>query len=254
MDLQQAAAQYPYFAVACLSLILIIYLLSQREMRNTYSLNLLLAAMMLWSLGRAFAHISLRTPDALAWYKLSQAGSILMPLTWLFFVLTLTGHGDQPDQHITFPLSSISLIFTVLAITNEMHGWFWRLSTPEAMLYSSHSHPAVLGPAGLGCLAYSVVLVLASVVALAQKALHTRGLLIGQAVVLITCALLIPAGYLFVALYPPGSAPFDPIPYLANITAGCLFMAAALQTAQLDSPWVRKCDIWPSFHYSGRQP
>jgi len=220
MDLQQAAAQYPYFAVACLSLILIVYLLSQRGMRNTYSLNLLLTAMIIWSLGRAFAHISLRTPDALAWYKLSQAGSILMPLTWLFFVLALTGHGNQPDQRITFPLSSISFIFSLLAITNEMHGWFWTLSTPKAVLYPSYSHPAVLGPAGLGSLAYAVALVLTSVVALARKAIQTRGPLIGQAAVLIICALLVPAGYLFVALYPPGTAPLDPIPYLANITAG----------------------------------
>ncbi len=219
MDLQLTATQYPYFAVASLSLILIVYTLSQRGRRNTYSLNLLLTAMILWALGRAFAHIFLRLPDALAWYKLSQAGSILIPLTWFFFVLALTGHGNQPDQRIAFPLSIIAFIFALLATTNEMHGWFWTLSTPKALLYPSYSHPAVLGPAGLGNLAYTVLLLLASVVALGQKAIRVRGPLIGQAAVLITCALLVPAGYLFVALYPPGAAPFDPIPYLANLTA-----------------------------------
>ena len=227
MDLQLTAAQFPYFSAASLSLILLVYLLSQRGIRNTYYLNLLLVAMIFWSVGRAFTQITLHNPDALAWHQLSQAGAILMPLTWLLFILCVTTNGRQPSQNFALLLSVPSALFTLLAITNGLHGWFWKLSTPVNLLITNYAHPALLGPAGLSSLAYTILLVIASVLVLARKAFETRGPFLGQAGVLITCALVQTAGYLFVVIYPPNAAPFDPAPYFANLAAGLFVFGMA---------------------------
>jgi PAS domain S-box-containing protein len=229
MNPQSLTAFYLYLSAAILAFIFMAFLFLQQTRRNTYYLNLVMGGMMIWGLGAAFAILTVHLKNQFDWYKVSQAGSIWFPLAWFFFVLRLISSGRQPNRRLRVLLTSIPVMMTCLVVTNDLHGWFWKLDLPSDALNQGFSHPVMLGPTGLFNLVYGLLMPFTAVLLILRKAVQTRGsLFLKQSMILIICTLLIPAGLLVNAVLPYERNIASLPALMANLTA-FFFMIGAVR-------------------------
>ena len=123
----------PYFPVlifgAVVSLALAIYAWRRRATQGGVALTVMFLIISYWTATYALELAGAGLATKLFWAKIEYLGIASSPVVWLAFTLDYTGRGRWLTSGRLVLLSSVPLITTLLAFTNEQHGLIWSQVT-----------------------------------------------------------------------------------------------------------------------------
>ena len=123
----------PYFPVlifgAVVSLALAIYAWRRRATQGGVALTVMFLIISYWTATYALELAGAGLATKLFWAKIEYLGIASSPVVWLAFTLDYPGRGRWLTSGRLVLLSSVPLITTLLAFTNEQHGLIWSQVT-----------------------------------------------------------------------------------------------------------------------------
>ena len=229
---QSAPDAIPLMAAASVCAALGVFGLRHRRMQAAIGFVLLMAASTWWAffygLYRAAAHPGAKLMLAQA----VQAGAIAVPVAWTIFTLQYT----RRERGLRLlPLAAwclVPLATLVMAMTNDLHHWFWVRLEPAVRAGGVVAMDMEGGPGFLIHVAYSWALLSVCTALLVVRVLRAVNVFRAQAVAILVAAVIPWTGNV---LYLSGAVRFgvNPMPYLFTVS-GLVFFWAIFRLRLLD--------------------
>ncbi|MCX6021821.1 MAG: ATP-binding protein, partial [Chloroflexi bacterium] len=204
-------------AAALLLTVLGVFAWRRRDAPAAAEFARVMAAAALWAGAYACSLASGELSDKSAWTRLMWVGVASVPTFWLLFTLAYTGRSRTLSRRMIVLLAIQPVVTELLTITNGWHGLMWY----DARLVDENGLIAVAftrGPALWFNVAYSYLMIGASILLLVRALFNTPNLYRGQTLALLA-GLLAPwfANMLTVTRVVPYTR-FDLTPFALSIT------------------------------------
>jgi PAS domain S-box-containing protein len=122
MHWQYSPYVFPLVIAAAMSTALAIFAWRRRPASGAAPVTLLMLAVAMWQSGYALELSSADLPSQLSWGKLAYLGMVMVPTTWLVFVLQYTGRERWLTRRNLALLAIEPLVTLLLVCTNQFHG------------------------------------------------------------------------------------------------------------------------------------
>ena len=188
MTWQYTPFVFPLLVAAAIAGGIAIYTWQRRPALGVAPFTLLMLSVAAWSLIYALRLVSADLPTKLFWAKCRYLAIVVVPPSWLAFVLQYTGRGNWLTRRNVAILAVVPVIAVLLAWTNDFHYLFWSEVGVEqvgTLVVWAASH----GPGFWVYAAYTYLLLFMSTVMLVQALVRSPRLYRPQVVLLLFGAL-----------------------------------------------------------------
>jgi len=229
---QPAPDAIPLMAAASVCAALGVFAFRHRRMQAATGFVMLMASSAWWAFFYGLYRVVAHPGGKLILAQAVQAGAIAVPVAWTIFTLQYTRRERWLHPGWLLAWCAVPIATQVLALTNELHHWFWIRLVPVVRPGGIVAMDTVRGPGFVAHVAYSWALLSVCTALLVIRVLRSREVYRAQAVAILVAAVVPWAGnvlYLMDAL----DLGVNPMPILFTVS-GLIFFWAIFRLRLLD--------------------